>query len=99
MIAGMTSIRGAAAMNPRRISDHEAAPAVRGPLRSGNAAAMNQNDDQGPIDKVKEVGQKAADAIEPTEEELSQSGGPASASSPFSSGERPDEQPGAAGDS
>lgn len=60
---------------------------------------MSQNDDQGPIDKAKEAGQKAADAIEPSEDELSQGGGAASASSPFSDGERPGEQPGAAGDS
>jgi hypothetical protein len=59
---------------------------------------MSQSDDQGPIDKAKEVGQKAADAIEPSEEELSRSGGAAGASSPFSDGERSGEQPGAADD-
>ena len=55
---------------------------------------MSSDDDQGPLDKAEEVKDEVADKLEPTEDELSQSGGAASASSPFSDGERPGEQQG-----
>lgn len=53
---------------------------------------MDNDSGQGPIEKADDVKQKVADKLEPSEEELSESGGPAGASSPFSSGERPGEQ-------
>ena len=47
----------------------------------------------GLVDKVKEAKDAVGDKLEPSNEELEQSGGVGGASSPFSSGERPDEQP------
>jgi len=52
------------------------------------------SDDKGLTDKLQEAGQKAADKIEPSEQELhGQADGPDGASSPFGAGSRADEQP------
>lgn len=55
---------------------------------------MSNASEKGPLDKAEDVKDKVGDKLEPTEDELSQSGGAASASSPFSDGERPGEQQG-----
>lgn len=54
---------------------------------------MGTDSGNGPIEKAKDAKDEIADKLEPNNEELEGSEGPAGASSPFSSGERPDEQP------